>query len=221
VQGAQITEVLLDSHDIEQASLVSLLFQTGFLTVKAMDEEVFPATYTLGFPNEEVSTSFSRQFLDTITADHAPAADTWYQKMRAALDEGHPEYLQEALSGLFATVPYQVHLPAEAFYHAIFLAVMQFLGLRVIGEGSVAGGRIDGIIDRHSGRSYILELKYEKAGETSDIDALLDKAVDDALAQIDDRHYADTYRGTDREVHKVGIAVAGRGQVRVRINPPA
>jgi hypothetical protein len=216
VQGTQITELLLDSHDIEQASLVSLLFQTGFLTVKAMDEEAFPATYTLGFPNEEVSTSFSRQFLDTITASDTPAADTWYQKMRAALDEGRPEYLQEALSGLFASIPYQVHMPAEAFYHAIFLAVMQFLGLRVIGEGSVAGGRIDGIINRRSGRSYVLELKYEKATEDSDVDTLLDKAVSDALAQIDNRHYADTYRGTNRQIYHVGIAVAGRGNVRAR-----
>ena len=216
VQGTQITEVLLDSHDIELASLVSLLFQTGFLTVKSMDEEALPATYTLGFPNEEVSTSFSRQFLDTITAEDTPAANSWYAKMRTALDDGRPEYLQEALSGLFASIPHQIHLPAEAFYHAIFLAVMQFLGLRVIGEGSVAGGRIDGVIDRRSGRSYVLELKYEKAAEGVDVKALLDQAVQDALAQIEDRRYAETYRGTDREVYKVGIAVAGRGQVCVR-----
>jgi len=220
VQGAQITELLLDSHEIEQASLVSLLFQTGYLTVRAMDDEVWPARYTLSFPNEEVSTSFSGQFLDSITAD-TPTADTWYAQMRQALDEGRPEYLAEALSGLFATIPYQLHLPAEAFYHAIFLAVMQFLGLRVIGEGSVAGGRIEGVIDRSGGRSYVVELKYVRAEQEAEIDTLLDEAVADALAQIADHGYADRYRGTRREVHQVGIAVAGRGRVRVRSQAPA
>jgi hypothetical protein len=189
-----------------------------------MDEEALPATYTLGFPNQEVSTSFSRHFLDTITADNTPTADSWYQKMRAALDEGRPQYLQEALAGLFASIPYQVHVPAEAFYHAIFLAVMQFLGLQVIGEGSVAGGRIDGVIDRRNGCSYILELKYAKADQdtntNTDIDTLLDNAVDDALTQIQDRGYADRYQGTGRQVHQVAIAVAGRGHVRIRTQPP-
>ena len=78
---------------------------------------------------------------------------------------------------------------------------MHFLGLRVIGEGSVAGGRIDGVIDRRCGRSYILELKYAKATEDSDVDGLLDRAVDDALAQIQDRRYADWYRGTGRQIY--------------------
>ena len=41
-------------------------------------------------------------------------------------------------------------------------------------------------------------------------------SITDALVQIDTKGYADVYQGTDREVRKVGIAVIGRGTVRVR-----
>jgi DNA-binding MarR family transcriptional regulator len=48
----------------------------------------------------------------------------------------------------------------------------------------------------------------------------LDRAVSAALAQIDAKGYADRYRGTNRRVYRVGIAVAGRGTVRVRVTHP-
>jgi hypothetical protein len=234
VQGVTMTESFLDSHEIEDAPLASLLFQTGFLTVAGMQPGV-PRTFTVRFPNVEVSTSFSRQFLATLAPESALALEGWYAATHRALDQGRPEYLQEMLTGLFAVLPWNLHVSAgEALYHAVFLVAMQFCGLRVAGEVAVAGGEIDGTIDMPSGCSYVVEFKHV-AGEAGApiargaapsgtpqplpevaLTALLDRAVGAALAQIDAKGYADRYRGTGRRVYKVGIAVAGRGVVRVR-----
>jgi hypothetical protein len=227
VQGATMTEFFLDSHEIEDASLASLLFQTGFLTV----ESVLPGwqrAFTLGFPNTEVSTSFARQFLATMAPASAAQFEGWYAQTQQALEEGRPEYLQEALSGLFAALPWNLHVSAnEALYHAVFLAVMQFCGLRVAGEVAVAGGEIDGTIDMPGGCSYVVEFKHVASGTNDSAPptpaasaALLDRAANAALAQIDIKGYANRYRGTNRQVYKVGIAVTGRGTVRVKATPP-
>jgi hypothetical protein len=251
VQGATMTEFYLDSHEIEDAPLASLLFQTGFLTVDSV-RPGSPPVFTLRFPNIEVSTSFSRQFLATLAPESATALEGWYAQTHQALDEGRPEYLEEALTGLFAVLPWNLHVSAgEALYHAVFLVVLQFCGLRVAGEVAVAGGEIDGTIDMPSGCSYVVEFKHvaglageadavdgpvtpsAKAGVTASaaswpggvspdaaVNAALDRAVGAALAQIDAKGYADRYRGTRRRVYKVGIAVAGRGVVRLQAIPP-
>jgi hypothetical protein len=60
IQGASVTTLDLDSHEIEDAPPVSLLFQTGFLTVQEADFGQAPPSYRVGFPNLEVSTLFAK-----------------------------------------------------------------------------------------------------------------------------------------------------------------
>ena len=219
IQGQEITEFFLDSYEIEKAPALSMLFQTGFLTVDSVIAGI-PRSYRLRFPNVEVSQSFSRQFLATVAPERAVSLETLAARVQSALDQGRPEDLGDTLTGLFATVPYNLHDGAgEALYHAAFLLVMQFMGLQVIGEVAVAGGEIDATIDRPNGQSYVIEFKYG-AGD-DDADRLLEKTADKALAQIDRKRYADKYRGTNRTVHKVGVAVVGRGRVLVKANPVA
>jgi hypothetical protein len=225
LQEVVIDEGVLDSYDIENAPLVSLLFQTGFLTVKSVKPGI-PKHYSLGFPNVEVGYSFGRQFLESAPTEIDPLGNAFITRMRDALDAGEPEKIEDSLRGLYASIPYQLHLKAEAFYQVVFLATMQFLGFRVLGEISTADGRMDGSIERPNGMAYVLEFKYMRskksktggadAGDGNEpVSALLDAGVIDAFNQIADRGYADRYAGTRRKVFKVAVAVAGRGQVKV------
>jgi hypothetical protein len=210
IQHATISEALLDSHNIEDAPPVSLLFQTGFLTVKDV-LDVSPKEYVVGFPNEEVSGSFARQFLSAVTEASDPYSLNFIRSMREALDAGDPERIAEPLSGLYASLPYHLHLQNEAYYHSLFLAVMQFLGFRITGELSVAEGRIDGVLVRPNKKTYLIEFKY-----VSD-ERAIGTALADASAQIESRNYASRYAGTDHEVYQLAVAVAARGKVRVAV----
>jgi hypothetical protein len=210
LQGKTINETSLDSYDIEQAPLASLLFQTGFLTVKEKGYGP-PPTYSLGFPNVEVSMSLAQMFLTSSEAAIDPLGDDYMTGIRQALKDGDAQGLEQGLSGLYASIPYQLHIPAEAFYHAMFLAVMQFMGLRVLGEVSVAKGRIDGVLDRPGGTTWIMEFKY------CPDDTSMAAATEQALAQIRDKGYAERYTGTSREVISAAICVAQRGTVQVTL----
>jgi hypothetical protein len=72
----------------------------------------------------------------------------------------------------------------------------------------VAGGRIDGVLERPNGKTYVIEFKY-----VADEDAL-EAALAAALSQIESRDYTARYLGAGREVYWLGIAVAARGKVR-------
>ena len=218
IQAATITELDLDSTAIEHAPLPSLLFQTGFLTVASVDYVARPPRYRLALPNTEVSTSLSRLFLDAVSQQTTSSPDTFYAAAEDALDTGHPERLGPVLEGLYASIPYNLHQGSEAFYHAIFLSVMQFLGFEVLGEVAVAGGEIDGVVNRPNGRTYVVEMKYvrtENDAASVQIDEALAEAAGRALRQIAGKGYADRYRGTRRIVEEIGVAVAGRGRVLI------
>jgi hypothetical protein len=134
------------------------------------------------------------------------------------LDDGEPERMEDELRGLYASIPYQLHMQNEAYYQTIFLTTMQFLGFRVAGEVQVSEGRIDGTIERPNGMTYVVEFKYRKASDDTDeqtVTAMLDDGIREALAQIEDRGYANRYAGTRREVFKVAVCVSGRGHVMV------
>jgi len=133
------------------------------------------------------------------------------EDIQDALDAGQPTGIAGPLASLYAAIPYELHIGAEAFYHAIFLAVMQFLNFRVEGEVSVSKGRIDGVLVRPNGKTYIIEFKYVKEEDG------LDAALADALSQIETRAYATRYLSPGRDVQKLAVAVAGRGRVKTAV----
>jgi hypothetical protein len=167
----------------------------------------------------EVSESLGKLYLAAVADAPDPYSVSFISDVREALDAGEPEKIEAPLNGLYASIPYQLHEKSEAYYHSIFLATMQFLGLRVLGEVSVAKGRADGVLDRPNGMSYVVEFKYKKAEEgasEADTIALLEEGVAEARAQIEEKRYADRYSGSGRTVFKLAVCVAGRGAVRVR-----
>ena len=211
LQKTIIDELSLGSHEIEDAPLESLLFQTGFLTVYAflLGE---PPEYTLCFPNREVALSFGQIFLESAGGGN-PYGNAFITGMRKALDAGEPEKIAEQMRGLYASIPYQLHRSEEAYYQTVFLATMLFLGLRVTGEVSASEGRLDGVIERPNGMAYVVEFKY--VADVKDMDAAIEKA----FTQIEGRGYADRYSGTRKTVFKVAAVVAGRGEVKVAAKP--
>lgn len=58
----QVTFPFFDKFELQNMDLVSLLFQTGYLTIKEIDHDY--QTYTLAFPNGEVEAAFLNNLLE-------------------------------------------------------------------------------------------------------------------------------------------------------------
>ena len=58
LEEAQLTSASLGTFDIESLPLITILFQTGYLTINTYDPD--KKKYTLSYPNEEVRESFKK-----------------------------------------------------------------------------------------------------------------------------------------------------------------
>ncbi len=57
-ENKQVSENILDSYDLDNMNVFSLLFQTGYLTITHIDEQDLFPEYTLNYPNLEVKSAF-------------------------------------------------------------------------------------------------------------------------------------------------------------------
>jgi hypothetical protein len=216
----------LTAGDVENIELVPLLFQTGYLTVEHVraGSEALPM-YTLRSPNLEVESAFNERVAAALTAADAAAAFTARANIMDGFRRGDAERIAVVLRGLIASIPYELHIEREAYYHSVFYALMRQYGAAFLSEVSVADGRIDGVLELNGADGagklvYIMEMKYTKCPKDADgeeKDRLLDAALDSALRQIDERGYADSYAGGGVGVRKLAIAVTARRDVKARI----
>jgi len=218
LKNLQITEDMLDTFEIERIELEPLLFQTGYLTVKEVAETMGPPVYTLDVPNYEVRDAFSMQIVSALTESGDVRAGQAKLQISAALESGDLQKMLDILRGLFASIPYQLHVKEEAYYHSIFYAVMTLLGFDMDVEVSTSRGRVDAILELND-KVYVMEFKYEKCPpETSDDEKkkLFATTLDDAMKQITDRGYCDRYKGSGKAIYKVVFAFLGRDEIEMR-----
>ena len=125
LKNLEIVEDMLDTFDIESLELEPLLFQTGYLTVNELIDTDFPVVYVLDIPNREVKGAFSRQIVAALTGNSETKANKSRMEIAKALKAGDLQLVLELLRGLFASIPYQLHIKEEAYYHSIFCAAIQ------------------------------------------------------------------------------------------------
>jgi hypothetical protein len=190
---------IFNGYDPEDIGETSLLFQTGYLTVKQVELVNGRPRFTLDVPNAEVKESLMACLLRAFGKYPEEQIDklrTTMQQQIASCDEAG---FAESLETMIAAVPYELHIPREAYYHTIMLIWMRLLGFRIQGEVSNNRGRADAVWEQ-SGVTVVAEIKYHAQ---KPIDVLLDEA----LAQIRDRRYYNKYSG---KIILLGVAFSGK-----------
>ena len=219
LKNLEIDRSMLDTFDIETIELEPLLFQTGYLTVKEVIDTDFPVVYVLDIPNREVKGAFSRQVVAALTGKNEAQATKDKKEISKALKAGDLQLVLELLRGLFASIPYQLHIKEEAYYHSIFYAVMMMLSFDMGVEVSVSRGRIDALLELPD-RVYIMEFKYTDCPEGTDSERkqkLFEAALKEGMEQIEKKGYADRYRGSGKAVQKVAFAFLGRDEIQMDV----
>ena len=189
--GTRATQQDLLGFDLDRVSSLSLLFQTGYLTLA----EYSPITqaFSLDYPNLEVREAFELGILDVLTGRSAPSPKSRSIELLEALGTGDLDRVMRSIDGALADVPYQLwDAQREATYHIIVHVFFRTLGAFVQSEVSSARGRADAIVETPD-RVYAFEFKVDATAEA-------------ALAQIRERGYLDKYAGDPRPRVAVGVS---------------
>ena len=188
-----IDQSALEAYEPENPRLVTLLYQTGYLTIQGFRQIGEKRKYTLSFPNYEVTDSFLSS-LAPIYAGIGPTESTNYQfAAQEAILDGDVERFVKVLKNFFANIPYSLtDRQNEQMWQTIVYVILKAIGAAVHAEVQTNEGRIDMTCETSAG-IWLIEFK-------------LDRPAEEALAQIDERNYADRYDFAGKPVIKLGLS---------------
>ena len=217
LKNLEISERVLDNFDIRRMEIEPLLFQTGYLTVKEVLPAMGSTLYRLDMPNLEVREAFNLQIIAELTEKGDVFTETSYRRLHGALETGDLQKMLDILRGLFASIPYELHVNAEAYCHSIFYAVMNVLGFDVDAEISVSGGRVDATLELED-KVYVMEFKYRDCPSDAgpeEKQKLFTESLEEGMSQIKDKGYARKYAGSGKTVYRAAFAFLGRDNVEM------
>lgn len=181
-----------DAFEVGEVPTLTLLYQSGYLTIKKYERIFNQDTFILGFPNEEIKLSIAVLMLGVLTNQKQPSVESALFRLRMTLYRNDITSFCAALQKLFAQIPYQLHLKQEAYYHSLIQFLVYLLGFDADSEISTSNGRIDLMI-RLKTRVFIFEFKLNQPAQS-------------ALQQIKDKRYYEKYLSNDKDLSLVGIS---------------
>ncbi len=180
----------LDSLDLSNPNYRSLLFQTGYLTIK---DAPYPLFYTLGYPNKEVKVSLLQHLVDTYSYRKERDAVPLALKLGQALSKKDTALFISIINSLIKSIPGKIFQKRnEATYHAIIYTSLSLLGCYINAEVSAGDKIIDAVV-KTSGQIYVIEFKYDQPPEK-------------AIQQIREKNHAEPFRHDGREVVLLGVS---------------
>jgi hypothetical protein len=173
-------------------NIASLLYQTGYLTIKSIDKDT--GFYNLGFPNEEVEFGFLEQLLPVYIPMIREGEGFYVGVIYKALLNNDIDAVMLQLQAFFESIPYDLNYQKnEKYFQTIFYLVFTLLGQFTQAEARSANGRADAIVFTNN-YIYVFEFKMDGKGN-----------ADAALQQIDANRYALPYAADRRAVIKIGV----------------
>ena len=183
----------LDAYEPERIKPVTLLFQTGYLTIKGFQQMEAIRLYTLGFPNLEVENSFLKDLSAVYVGQETSDTVNVAAKVVTALRSRDPEGFVEAFRQFFAAIPYDLtDRQNEQSWQAIMYAVLRIIGINVGGEVCTHKGRIDLTVETATD-AYIIEVKRDSTAKK-------------AIEQIQAKEYTDRFRPSGKPITLIGMS---------------
>ena len=204
LERLEVTEEILDSFDVEKINPLTLLFQTGYLTIDHTFTRRQRFMFALRVPNLEVKIALSDRLINGYTDlenEKIGIQDHLYDSLMA----GDLPEVTGIIRRLFAAIPYRNftnnELPdIEGYYASVLYAFFLSLDAVVIPEDVTNHGQVDMTI-MLGNHVYVMEVKVVAGGEID---------LNPALDQIREKGYAEKYQEMPgKVVHEVGL-VFGR-----------
>ncbi|WOG20512.1 ATP-binding protein [Bacteroides thetaiotaomicron] len=180
---------VLNSIDSDSTNPIPVIYQSGYLTIKGYDERF--DIYRLGFPNREVEEGFIRFLLPYYANVSKVETPFEIQKFVREVESGDYNSFFRRLQSFFADTTYEVIRDQELHYENVLFIVFKLLGFYTQVEYHTNDGRID-LVLKTDKFIYIVEFKLEGTAE-------------EALKQINDKHYALPFETDERKLFKIGV----------------
>jgi hypothetical protein len=179
----------LNKYDITRITLLPLLFQTGYLTIKKSN--LIDMSIVLDFPNAEVERSFTIHLLAELNDGQIDKASSMLYQMTEALQNEKTENFLELINILFKGISYIIADNKEKYFHSIFYIIVKMLGFHIETEIMTIDGRIDAVINTDK-YIYVIEFKAGQDAKT-------------AIEQIKEKEYHKKYLSEKKPVFLIGI----------------
>ncbi len=188
IENKNVHKSIFDKHDINNIEVNSLLFQTGYLTVKEEDE--FSMRVKLNYPNKEVESSFAHHMLSEFTNRPAEQNSASIFDIIDALEDEDIKEFMSCIKDIFSNLTYPNIDKKEKYFHSIFYMIIKLIGYHIESEILTNKGRIDCVLHTAE-RIYIIEFKVGTAEK--------------AIKQIKDKAYAEKYLKSKKRITILGI----------------
>ncbi len=198
----ELSDSTLSHFEPDRIHVNALLFQCGYLTIVGEQHTNEEYVYILDYPNEEVRRSLNRELLEAVLGDWETISkrrQTLTDRLLAQDFDG----FEQALQAFFAGIPHTWQDPGqlfrwEGFYVGLLYAAWLTQGLDIRGEEVTYQGRSD-LVLIHRHQVFVFECKVAQG------EAEVDRKLDDAMAQMREKGYADKYRTPGKEVHRLAL----------------
>ena len=185
-----VPQVAFSAFEINDIDPLTLLLQTGYITIKSTEERFGQTWYYLDFPNREVTGAFSTYILNSYAGKTQTASVQFTAEIATALLKKDLKKLRKIMEVFFAGIPYTAHKKQEATFQTIFFSIFRLLGLYVEAESTTNDGRIDAVVQTDDA-IFIFEFKLDNDPT--------------ALEQIRQKEYFKKYLLDKREIYIVGV----------------
>lgn len=189
IGGCEADKSEFDAPTVKLASIIPLLYQSGYITIKRYDPET--RLYLLDIPNKEIRVGLYRSLLPYYVGTNSLRGTTAIAKISTAIRHNKIDEALEMLQTYLGTVPYCDNVDFEGHYQQMMYVIFSLMDNYVDVEVHTPNGRVDMVV-RTSTHLYLFELK-------------LNKSADAAMRQIHLKDYAQRFALCGLPIVKVGI----------------
>ena len=187
-----------DAPTETMTTIVPLLYQSGYVTIKGYDKPT--KLYLLALPNQEIRVGLYGSLLPHYLTDKSAKANTTIAKMSVLVKKGDMDAAFCLLNNFLETVPYCDNTHYEGHWQqTLYIMFALLTNYDIFVEQHTAKGRID-ITMETADTIYVMELKFNKSAE-------------EALAQIEAKHYADAFKMSGKKMVKIGLNFSVKDEV--------
>ena len=187
-----------DAPTETMTTIVPLLYQSGYVTIKGYDKPT--RLYQLALPNQEIRVGLYGSLLPHYLTDKSAKANTTIAKMSVLVKKGDMDAAFCLMNDFLETVPYCDNTNYEGHWQqTLYIMFALLTNYDILVEQHTAKGRIDITLET-ADTIYVMELKFNKSAE-------------EALAQIEAKHYVDAFKMSGKKMVKIGLNFSVKDEV--------